>query len=114
MEDKDNYNPMPKECLSNHFGSNIDAWKDYKAKPCSMQELMDEIEKWSETYEFSFQFWGNGNNNIYLSKGGVDLYDTGGLETPREAIETVLMWIYIKNRVRIDLRPTLKMELDKV
>lgn len=42
-----------------------------------------ELNKYAGKYQFSFQFWGEGNNNVYIMKDDVDLFDTGGLETPR-------------------------------
>jgi hypothetical protein len=62
-----------------------------------ISEILAELEKWSQTYEFSFQFWGDGNNNVYIAKGGVDLYDTGGYNTILEAIWAALEWVYAKN-----------------
>ena len=75
-------------------------------KPSSLGELMNEIEKWQEKYDITFQFW-HLNNTVYIEKDLVDLYETGGYSTPREAIEACLKWIYLKNRVKIDLRATL-------
>jgi len=64
-----------------------------------MEELMSEIEKYSETYQFSFQFWGHGNNNVFIMKGDVDLFDTGGLDAPIDALQAALTYIYKINRV---------------
>lgn len=106
------YKTMPKEFLSNPFKTpNIDQWKKHKSNPASMNDLMSEIEKWSEKYEFSFQFWALGNNNVWIYKGGVEIFNRGGCESPREIIEETLLWIYKINRVRIDQRPILEIEL---
>lgn len=63
------------------------------------EELLSQIEKFSEKYEFSFQFWGTGNNNVFIMKQGIDLYDSGGFETIEEALIDVLHYIYRINRV---------------
>lgn len=42
-----------------------------------MEDLIKRIEEYAGKYEFSFQFWGKGNNNIYIVKDNVDLYDSG-------------------------------------
>ena len=62
-------------------------------------ELLQEIEKYSEKYEISFQFWGKGDNNVYISKDYVDLYETGGYETINDVLIACLEWIYRVNRV---------------
>lgn len=63
-----------------------------------MEKLMKEIEKWSEKYDFTFQFWKN-NNTVYIEVDLVDLFESGNHNTPKEAIESALKWIYSKNRV---------------
>lgn len=60
--------------------------------------LLNEVEKFAGKYEFSFQFWGSGNNNVYLNKNNVELYSGGGFDTPTEAIKYVLEYIYKINR----------------
>lgn len=52
-----------------------------------------EIQKWSDKYEFSFQFWGMGNNNVFVEKDGTELYSTGGHETPELAIKDALNYV---------------------
>ena len=37
-----------------------------------MKELIGEIEKWSEKYDITFQFWKN-NNTVYIEVDLVDL-----------------------------------------
>jgi len=60
--------------------------------------LLEEIEKWSHKYELSFQFWGNDCNNVFISKDGVDLYDTGGYSSIEDVLIVTLKWIYRVNR----------------
>lgn len=64
------------------------------------KELMNEIEKWSGKYLFSFQFWGKGNNNVFIAKDDVDLYDTGGYLTAEDVMIAALQYIYKINRVK--------------
>ena len=68
-----------------------------------MDKLLEEIEKWSEKYNFSFQFW-HKNNSVYISKdsfhGEVDLYSTGGYDTPLEVIVRALLWVYKVNETK--------------
>jgi hypothetical protein len=63
-----------------------------------METLITEIEKWSEKYDFSFQFWGEDNNNVFISKDHVDLHSTGGYETIEEVLKVTLEWVYRVNR----------------
>jgi hypothetical protein len=58
-----------------------------------LEYLVVEIEKWSEQYDLSFQFWGAGNNNLYISKDNVELYDTGGYESIEDVLEEAVDWI---------------------
>ncbi len=65
--------------------------------------LLKEIEKYSDKYKFSFQFWGEGDNNVYISKANIDididLFSTGGLYTIKDALISALNWVYKVNRV---------------
>jgi len=62
-----------------------------------MKELIGEIEKWSEKYDITFQFWKN-NNTVYIEVDLVDLFESGGHEKPINAVYEALNWIYTKNR----------------
>jgi hypothetical protein len=64
-----------------------------------MKKLIKEIEKYSQKYQISFQFWGDGNNNAFIMKDDVDLYDSGGFLSIREAVMDALQYIYKINRV---------------
>lgn len=66
--------------------------------PRDLNTLMDEIDKWSETYQFSFQFWGTGNNNVFIEKHGVDLYSSGGFNNIFDCVVDALQYIYRINR----------------
>lgn len=58
-----------------------------------MEELIKRIEEYSEKYEFNFQFWGPMNNNVYILKQDVNLYDSGGHETIKDCLEDALKYL---------------------
>lgn len=60
-------------------------------------KLMTEIEKWSNTYHFSFQFWGPDNNNCFIEKDGIEVKSFGGCGKIKGALETCLEWIKKEN-----------------
>lgn len=62
-------------------------------------DLINEIEKWSQKYDISFQLWGLGNNNVFIQRDHVELHSSGGYETVTEAMKEALLWIYKVNRV---------------
>jgi len=64
-----------------------------------MKKLIEAIEKYSDKYQFSFQFWGNGENNVYIAKDDINLYDTGGYLTIEDVMIAALHYIYKVNRV---------------
>lgn len=65
--------------------------------------LIDEINKWSEKYSFSFQFT-KGINNVSLFKDDVELYSSFGHETVEDVMMDVLNYIYRVNRVPLEKR----------
>jgi len=52
-----------------------------------VEKLLKEIERWAGIYEFSFQFWGKDNNNVYINKDDVELASFGG----EKDIHTILV-----------------------
>jgi len=54
---------------------------------------MQEIEKWSAKYQFSFQFWGKDNMNVFISKDDVELTSFGGRDSIEEIIKDALEYI---------------------
>jgi hypothetical protein len=44
-------------------------------------------------YEFNLQVWGAGNNNIFITKGDVEMWSGGGYNTATEAIEAALEYL---------------------
>jgi hypothetical protein len=63
----------------------------------SRTSLFAEIEKWTEIYEFSFQFWGKGDMNVFIKKGGIDLTSMGGRDTIKEILIDALEWVNKQN-----------------
>lgn len=55
-------------------------------------QLMARINYWSAIYYISIQFWGEDENNVYISKDDVELYAGGGF-TMKEAIENTLEYL---------------------
>lgn len=66
--------------------------------------LLGEIEKWSGKYQFSFQFWGEDNNNVFINKDHVEITSMGGRESIQEILADTLEWIYRVNRIPNDKR----------
>jgi len=70
------------------------------AKYGELANAMTEISKWGGKYEISFQFWGVGNNNVYIAKDGVDLYSSGGFDTPLKSVKKAIEYIHKINRIK--------------
>jgi hypothetical protein len=54
--------------------------------------LLCKVEFWAHQYDFSFQFWGVGNNNVFINKENIDLSSSGGFQTVKEMFEWVVKW----------------------
>lgn len=54
--------------------------------------LLAKIEFWSKQYTFSFQFWGEGNNNVFIDRDSVEVHSTGGMDTIKEVLEEAIEW----------------------
>lgn len=63
-----------------------------------MNQLFKQIEKYSETYEFSFQFWGRDNNNVWIYRGGVELFSSGNHETIEDCVKEAIKYIKRVNK----------------
>lgn len=50
------------------------------------------VEFWAYQYDFSFQFWGPGNNNVFIMRGTIEVHSSGGFDTVKEMMEYVLRW----------------------
>ena len=59
-----------------------------------MKKKMKAIEKFSQKYQISFQFWGHGNNNVFIQKNDVELYSSGEHDSPEDAIMDALLYLY--------------------
>jgi hypothetical protein len=68
-------------------------------KEMIVEKLIKEIEKYGGKYQISFQFWGDGNNNVFIMKNDIDLYSSGGFLSIQGAIMDALQYIYKINRV---------------
>jgi hypothetical protein len=80
----------------NKYGEK-DGLKNYNLKPETWDKmgiglLLTKVEFWAFQYDFSFQFWGVGNNNVYINRSNVELASFGGFDTIKEAFERVLEW----------------------
>ena len=69
-----------------------------------VRNLIQEIDNYSDKYQFSFQFWGDGNNNVFIMKDDIDLYSSGGFSSIQEALMDALQYIYKINRVPYENR----------
>ena len=71
---------------------NLDSHKEPQ-KSDELVELFKEIQKWSDKYEFSFQFWGADMNTVYIMKDQVELTSFGGCRTMNEVIILALNYV---------------------
>lgn len=55
--------------------------------------LLSRIEKYSQRYNISFQFWGDGNNNCFINKDDVEIHSSGGHDTIKEALSYTLEYL---------------------
>lgn len=74
-----------------------DGIKNYNLKPGAWDRmgvgmLLIKIEFWAFQYDFSFQFWGVGGNNVYINRSNIELTSAGGFDTVKEMFEWVLEW----------------------
>jgi hypothetical protein len=53
--------------------------------------LMKKIAYWSHRYQFSFQFWGEDNNNVFIYKDDVEL-ESFGDENMNDILEKTIEW----------------------
>lgn len=60
-------------------------------------QLLNEIEKWSGVYDFSFQFWGEANNNVFINKGSIEVASFGGENTIQAIFRRTLDWVNNEN-----------------
>lgn len=65
------------------------------------EHLLLALKDFSQKYQFSFQFWGAGKNNVFIMKDFVELYSSGDHETIEDAIKNALDYVYRINRTPI-------------
>lgn len=68
-------------------------------KMAKISNVIEELNRYSEIYEFNFQFWGKGTNHCYVLKGDVELTVISQEETIESCMIEVLKYIYKINRV---------------
>ncbi len=71
-----------------------------------MKTLLSELQKFSTKYEFNFQFWGGGANNVFIYKDDVEIYNSGDNDTVEEAIINALEFCYRVNKAPLTLVDT--------
>lgn len=69
-----------------------------KAK--KIKDIINDIDYWTSQYEINFQFWGDDNNNVHISKRDVELYNNGGLHKPLDAMIDALKYINKVNSIK--------------
>jgi hypothetical protein len=62
------------------------------SKHISIGMKLAKIEFWTKRYEFSFQFWGEDNNNVYINRGTVEIASMGGRASVEEILDDVIEW----------------------
>lgn len=65
---------------------------DNKEEIAKLSQLLTKLSQYTMTYEITIQFWGHSNTNVFITKGGVDLTDFGGLG-PIQAIEKTIEYL---------------------
>lgn len=76
-------------------------WKEYAEKlekHLEQTHLLKELEKFIDKYEFSFQFWGQDNNNVFINKDDVEIASFGGENSITDILRTTLEYLYRINR----------------
>jgi hypothetical protein len=64
----------------------------------TVEQLFFDLAPYFGKYQISFQFWGRNNNNVYIMKDGVDLYDSGGHESVMHVLIDALNYLNRINR----------------
>lgn len=67
------------------------AWSNFK-----------ELLYYSNNYQISVQFWGQGNTSVFIEKDGVELTDFGGLN-PAEALDQTVKYLNRINKVKDEI-----------
>ena len=54
--------------------------------------ILAKIEFWTTQYEFSFQFWGRDNNNVYINRDYIELASFGGEDSIADILTLAIEW----------------------
>lgn len=77
-------------------------WKEYAEKleaHLTQTHLLKEIESFTDRYWFSFQFWGEDNNNVFIYKDDVEIASFGGENSITDILRYTLEYLYKINRI---------------
>lgn len=66
---------------------------DEMYKLFSVSTKIEQLEKWSQKYEFNFQFWGKSKNNVFIYKNDVEIFCSGDNQTVEDAINKAIEFI---------------------
>jgi len=66
----------------------------------NLKDILNDIDYWTSKYEIHFQFRGDGENNVFISKNDVNLYSNGGLDKPIDAMKDALKYINKVNPIK--------------
>jgi hypothetical protein len=58
---------------------------------------MTKIQFWSSFYDFSFQFWGDGDNNVFIARDLVEVHSMGGSNSPLNIMQRTIAWCEVTN-----------------
>ena len=58
-----------------------------------MKALKTLEEKYFDKYDITFQFWGKGDNNVFIERDGIELVSFGGRETVEDALNDTLEYL---------------------
>jgi hypothetical protein len=85
------------------MSNKIDTFKMYETAM-----LFERLKEYFGKYEISFQFWGDGNNNVFINKDDVEIASFGGENTPEEIMVRALEYLD-----RINRKPTYAIDKTK-
>jgi hypothetical protein len=68
-----------------------------KINNMSSDEIFYKIQFWTRRYEFSFQFWGDGQNNVYINKDDVEIASFGGEDSIQDILCMTIGWCELHN-----------------
>lgn len=66
-------------------------------------QAFNKLKSFAGKYQISMQLWGDGNNQIFIQKDDVDLWDCGNEKTPLDAMKKAISYL---NRIN-SVSPTL-------